>query len=89
MWEAITRFSSLRSIEVDLLDACCPMGCCRSFYLNFALTMQYVTKARIAGSLNEEEMAQVYHWWVQSACFRSQEEIEEDYQTTYVVVGDK
>ena len=51
--------------------------------------MQYVTKARIAGSLNEEEMAQVYHWWVQSICFGSQEEIEEDYQITYVVVGDK
>ena len=51
--------------------------------------MQYVLKVRIAGSLDEEETDQVYHWWVQSACFRSQEEIEEDYQTTYVVVGDK
>ena len=51
--------------------------------------MQYVLKVRIAGSLDEEETDQVYHWWVQSACFRSQEEIEEEYQITHVVVGAK
>jgi hypothetical protein len=60
---SISEFRNLEAIEVDLTNAYCPMGCCRTFYMTWALAMRHVKKVRILGSRNDEEKDMVLTSW--------------------------
>jgi hypothetical protein len=61
LWKALSKFKNLQTIEVDLTNAYCPVGCCRVMELEWEMLKSGVRPKlfRMLGLRTEAEIAMV------------------------------
>lgn len=57
MWEAIAEFCSIQTVEVDVTNAYCPLGCCRMAYVRPIFPADFALRQlRIVGLRHDDEV---------------------------------